>query len=245
MSANSKKHTNEKHVAAAIERLPKQATKDVRALGKVLKIMSEGWYRNTEWTPQIAAEFNAKLARSRGQKAQYLRIQGSILASSHPAAALELLHRCIALKDEMTLAAAHQDAAHAHYHTGNIELALQSLEAAIERQEVFPMAKTEAPFDYCMLVVLHGREERYDRVLALIARIGSGPFPLTEFKAQAANAIILWERGQHEEAKAAARLAIEAQSVEQGWIPGHPDVGVVPEENPLSSRLAQIIASEP
>ncbi|MBM1172049.1 hypothetical protein [Microvirga arabica] len=205
--------------------------------------MSDSWYRNTEWTPQIEAEFNARLARSRGQKAQYLRIQGSILASRHPEAALQLLHHCIELKDDFTLAAAHQDAAHAYYRMGNIELALRSLEAAIERQEVYPMVRTEAPYDYCMLVALHGREERYDRVLALVARISSGPFPLTEFKAQAANAIVLWERGRQEEAKAAARLAIEAQSVEHGWIPGHPDVGVVPEDNPLSSRLAEIAAS--
>lgn len=32
MSANSKKHTDQKHVTAAIERLPKQATKDVKTL---------------------------------------------------------------------------------------------------------------------------------------------------------------------------------------------------------------------
>lgn len=206
--------------------------------------MSENWYRNTEWTPQIEEEFNAKLARSRGQKAQYLRIQGSTLATRHPEAALQLLHRCIELKDEFTLAAAHQDAAHAYYRMGDIELALRSLEAAIERQEVYPMAKTEAPYDYCMLVALYGREERYDRVLALVARIGSGPFPLTHFKAQAASAIILWERGRQEEAKVAARLAIEAQSVEHGWIPGYPDVGAVSEDNPLSSRLAEITASD-
>ena len=210
----------------------------------ILQNMSENWYRNIEWTPQIEAEFNARLARSRSQKAQYLRIQGSVLTSRHPEAALQLLHRCIELKDEFTLAAAHQDAAHAYYRMGDIELALRSLEAAIDRQEVFPMAKTEAPYDYCMLVALHGREERYDRVLALVARIGSGPFPSTEFKAQAASAIILWGRGRQDEAKAAARLAMEAQSVEHGWIPGHPDVGVVPEENPLSSRLALIAASD-
>jgi tetratricopeptide (TPR) repeat protein len=206
--------------------------------------MSESWYRNTEWTPQIAAEFNAKLARSRSQKAQYLRIQGSILASCYPEAALELLQRCIELEDEMTLAAVYQDAAYAHYRMGDIDLALQSLEAAIERQEVSPMTQAEAPYDYCMLVALHGCNERYDRVLALVIRIGSGPFPLTHFKAQAANTFILWERGRQEEAKAAARLAIEAQSVEPGWVPGYPDVGTVPEENPLSSRLAEIAASD-
>lgn len=207
--------------------------------------MSESWYRNTEWTPQIEAAFNAKLARSRGQKAQYLRIQGSILVSRHPEAALELLHRCIELEDEMTLAAAHQDAAHSHYRMGDLELALRSLEAAIEQQEVLPIAKAEAPYDYCMLVALHGFDERYDKALALIAQIGSGPFPLTNFKAQAANSIILWERGRREEAKAAARLALEAEAVEHGWILGHPDVGRVPKDNLLSSRLVEITASEP
>jgi hypothetical protein len=40
---------------------------------------SDDWYRNQTWSEDIEAAFNAKLARSRSQKAQYLRIQGSIL----------------------------------------------------------------------------------------------------------------------------------------------------------------------
>ena len=204
--------------------------------------MSENWYRNTEWTPEIAAAFDAKLARSRTQKAQYLRIQGSILAEHHPRAARELFERCIALGDAWTLAAAQQDSAFASCRLGEFDVALETYEAAIEQQRSHPLAHTEAPYDYCLLVATQGRTERYERALALLGELRAGPFALTEWKKQAARAMILASLGRAEEAQSAAELALGAEAVDVGWIPGFPDVGVVPGDNPLSERLRAIAA---
>jgi tetratricopeptide (TPR) repeat protein len=206
--------------------------------------MSSGdWYRNTDWTPEIETAFNARLARSRSQKAQYLRIQGSTLKDTHPPAAIALLERCIRLGDEFHIPHAYLDLAHAHHVLGNVKQALQFLEAAVEQQERQPMFRTSAPFDFCMLVALHCRAERYDRALSILDGLDSGPFPVNEFQACAARAIILAERGRTEEARAAARLALEAEQRE-GWIPGLPEVGAVPcGGNPISDRLRAILAS--
>lgn len=204
----------------------------------------EHWYRNRDWTPEIEAAFEAKLARSRSQKAQYLLIQGVTLIATHPNAALALLERCIAMDDPYFVARAHAESATAHVVLGDVDAALESLEAAVAQQARVPAFRTSAPYDYCMLVALHDREERYDAALAILDGAGSGPFASTDFQGQAARALILWARGRRDEARDAADRALAAASVEAGWIPGHPDVGVIPSlDNPLGKRVADIAAS--
>lgn len=204
----------------------------------------EHWYRNIEWTPEIEAAFDTKLARTRRQKAQYLRIQGSILKDARPDIALKLLQRCIDTDEEFHVAHAHLDSAHAHIVLGDLDSAIESLEAAMEQERRFPMFRTGAPFSYCFVVAYHERRERYDAALAILDGLGSGSFASTDFEAEAARALILWERGRRCEARDAAGRALEAASLEASWIPGHPDVGVVPGlDKSLGKRLANIVAS--
>jgi hypothetical protein len=63
------------------------------------------WFRNTEWTAEIAAGFETRLARSR-DKAQYLTIQAYTLIATHPEVAAGLARRAIALEDEAQTARA-------------------------------------------------------------------------------------------------------------------------------------------
>ena len=201
------------------------------------------WYRNTDWSQAIEADFDARLARSRSQKAQYLRIQGSTLKDSHPEVAVRLLARCIELGDEFHVAAAFLDQAHAYYRIGDLDQTLASLESAIEQQERHPMFRTSAPFDYAMLVALHERSERYDRALAILDRGDAALFAAMDFQRDCARALIYAARGRTGDAREAARRALEAESVREEWIPGHPDVGVVPNTtNPFSERLREIVS---
>lgn len=205
---------------------------------------SEDWYRNTSWDAETEAAFNAKLARTRSQRAQYLRIQGSVLKDTHPDAAIGLLGRCIQEGDEFHIAHAYLDTAHAHYVRGDVLAALIALEAAIEQQERQPRFRTSAAHDYAFLVALHGQTERYDKALELLEREGDGLFSSMTFEAEAAKALIFDARQQREQAQQAARGALDAEAVEVGWIPGHPEVGVVPKvERPLFERLRQIAGS--
>ena len=199
------------------------------------------WFRNSAWTPEIEAEFEARLARSRGQKAQYLRIQGSMLKDSHPEIAIGLLQRCIHLGDETQIAAAMMDSAQAYYRMGNLDQALACLEAAIAQEARQPMFRTSAPFDYAMLVALHGRSERFDSALAVLDLAGAGLLPVMDYQAEGARAVILSAKGKDGEARAAAARALAAQG-KPGWIPGHPDVGMMPHGNdPLSALVRQIL----
>lgn len=202
---------------------------------------SEDWYRNTRWNAEVEAAFEAKLARSRNQKAQYLRIQGSILKDSHPAAAIRLLGRCIEEGDPFHIAHALLDTAHAYYVMGEVERALETLEATMEQQAKEPMFGTSAAYDYAMLVALHERTERYDTALAVLAGADDPLFATMVFEAEAARAVIYSSRGEVELARRAAQTAMAAREARTGWIPGNPDVGVVPDgDDPLSQRVRAI-----
>lgn len=207
-----------------------------------MKAAMAEWYRNERWDAAIEAAFDAKLARTRSQRSQYLRIQGSTLKDSDPAAALGLLRRCIGLGDPADVAAALLDSAHAHYRLGEVGEALSSLEAAMEQEARHPMFRTSAHFDYPMLVALHARTERYDIALALTEAPDGALLPVMDFQRDAARAVILASRGRMEEARMAAMRALEAEAT-PGWIPGHPHVGTVPGgDNPLSLRIREIAA---
>ena len=57
------------------------------------------WYRNTEWSDEIAAEFERRIERSRTQKAQHLSLQGYHLIRNHPDVARDLLTRAVEIGD--------------------------------------------------------------------------------------------------------------------------------------------------
>jgi tetratricopeptide (TPR) repeat protein len=201
------------------------------------------WYRNTDWNETVAADFEARLARARSQKAQYLRIQGSILRESHPEVAVALLQRCAEEGNTPFLAAALLDVVHARYGMGDLDGALETLEALLDQEAREPMFRTSAPFDYPFLVAFHEQHQRYDRALTVLEAGGEGPFADLIFEREAAFALILSKRGEHRIAAAAAKRALEAADVSAGWIPGFPQVGVVPPgDHPIKQRLRTIAA---
>jgi tetratricopeptide (TPR) repeat protein len=111
----------------------------------------------------------------------------------------------------------------------------------MEQQQREPMVRTSAAFDYAMLVALHMRRERFDRAVAALQE-STALFPAMEFQREAALAIIHRARGQMDDARAAAERALRAEAAEEGWIPGFPDVGIVPDTaNPLSATIREIL----
>ena len=97
----------------------------------------DDWFRNSTWNPSIEALFEDKLRRAR-RKEQYLRIQACYLTQSHPDVALALLNRFFALPDQLDQAQAHVDRAAALITLGRFEDAIQSYEAALSREALFP-----------------------------------------------------------------------------------------------------------
>jgi tetratricopeptide (TPR) repeat protein len=171
--------------------------------------MSE-WFRNTDWNEAIAAAFDQKLKRARDKK-QYLRIQACTLARSHPQIALELLDRYFALGDHFDHAQAHVDRATAHLALGDMESAIHSYEAAVEREAAFPNLRTGAGLELPYLIALNAIVGRFGQAMEMLSGSEDGlMFPVDRFKHHAARAMILARSDL-----VAARA--EAKSAQQRW----------------------------
>ncbi len=101
------------------------------------------WYRNKSWDADIANAFESKLKRAR-RKSQYLRIQSSYLASSHPEIALDLLERYFQQGEDFDHAQAYVHRAEAYLALGGVEDAFTAYEAALRREAEFPNLRTGA-----------------------------------------------------------------------------------------------------
>ena len=164
------------------------------------------WYRNTDWNDEIAAAFEARLARARTQKSQYMRIQGQALARSHPDAAISLFERVVETGDEAEVAPAHFHCALAHVAKGDIDAALAALQAAIDQQRRVPWSRTGAALDYCFLVGYFSRRDHFAAALVLLGTVAN-PLSFESLQEAAARAMIMAETGS---AEAAKHHAVEA-----------------------------------
>ena len=171
--------------------------------------MSEQWYRNRDWDSRIAAAFEAKISRGRTQKAQHLMIQGQALIERHPAIAVELLQRSIALDDEYHVNQANCYLALAHLALGQVDAALGAYVAALEAQLRVPGIRSSAPLDFAFIVAWFARADYYPAALPILAAVKPSPFPGADFQSHAAHALILADVGRDAEARDKARAALE------------------------------------
>lgn len=185
------------------------------------------WFRNTSWDETVASAFEEKLRRAR-RKSQYLRIQASTLSQTHPLVALNLLDRYFALGDDFDHAQAHVDRAAAYLALGEIEAAVQSYEAALKREEVFPNLRTGAYIDLPYQIALLGLTERYEQAMTMLSAAAEQlMFPVDHFKFHAIKAIINSAKGDKSTARADARAALEAAARDHSGFRYHPGVGLV------------------
>jgi tetratricopeptide (TPR) repeat protein len=193
------------------------------------------WYRNREWNADIAAAFEAKLARAR-RKAEYLSLQGQSLIGSAPETARELLRRAVSEDDKFETVRALAYLAQANLALGDVAAALDAYEHAIERQLECPNIVAVSLADYAFAVGYWRRTERLPVVAQLADALPVeglfGPDP----QALAARAMIRALIG-HAGAAEDARRALELMA---DW----PDVaalGIGIAE--LRERMAEIAAA--
>jgi len=185
------------------------------------------WYRNKSWDPDIAASFGAKLKRAR-RKSQYLRIQASYLASSHPETALSLLEQYFQQDEDFDHAAAHVTRAEAYLALNRSEDAFRAYEAALRREAEFRNLRTGAYLDFPYQIALQGSSDRYAQALSLLSEAEPRlMFAADHFVFHATKALILADQGNNSDARVEARLALDVASQTNSGIRYHPTVGLV------------------
>ena len=206
-------------------------------------VARDDWYRNATWDDDIEAIFEQRLRRAR-DKSQYLRIQASYLAESHPPVALKLIERYFELGEHFDIAQAHVDRARAMLALGNLEGALASYEAALERELQSPFLRTQAYLDYGCLVVEAGPIELYARALEVLDAHQDRPmFPVDRYRAHGARAILLHHFTRIEDARAEACLAMKAAQETNSGFRYHPNLGLVQAtQTAFAKRVAALSA---
>lgn len=166
------------------------------------------WFRHTTWTAEDASAFEEKLARSRGQRSEYLRIQAWTLADTrdpaNAAPAIELAERflCENPKDG-TRASTLVTAALAETTRGDLEAAVEYYRRAVEVERTTRQMRIRAYLEFAWFVVIHGRTDLYSEVLAAINSNFERQdlvFPMTQYQYFGALALISSERGEREQA---------------------------------------------
>lgn len=184
------------------------------------------WYRNHDWNEEIESEFYARLKRAR-RKEQYLRIQASILAESHPRVALRLLNDYFATKDLFSLAQAYVDQATAFLALGDVESAFNAFELALVQEAKTMNCFTTASVEYPFQIAVLGQLARYERAMEILGRNPNQLlFPMDFFKWHAAQALILASAEKQAEAREHALAALEAAAAEASGLRYHPNIGV-------------------
>lgn len=118
------------------------------------------WYRNEDWSDDIAADFEKRLARSRHQKAQNLSLQGRHLIAKRPDVARSLLERAIDLRDEFETPRALGGLALTCLALDDVDGALTAYEEALKWQLGQPNFIAVQPVDYLFLVGFFSRHDR-------------------------------------------------------------------------------------
>jgi tetratricopeptide (TPR) repeat protein len=196
----------------------------------VPKQRSEDWYRNTNWTPEIAKRFQARLARAR-KKDEYLRIQAFCLRKTHPQIALDLLNQFWTLEHTFDRPSAWQCAAEAHLSLGRLDAAVAAYQAALEEEKQGAI-QTSVWLDLPELLFVTRRRDMFETAMVGFEALRDrAVWPVEIFRFHALLAV-LYAASDMPKAKYHAGLAYDQIGARQPGLRFHPTAGLVrPEEH--------------
>jgi tetratricopeptide (TPR) repeat protein len=207
----------------------------------------DDWFRRTTWSALDAADFQARLKRSRGNasKAQYLRIQAVYLAEAgNHEAALSLLDQ--QLRDHPTSFETTQSLlqrAQSLDALDHQEEAIASYRASLKAQTDFPNVRSGVELYFAWFVVMRKLASLYDDALRLLEQYESRPgirLPVEQFRCAVVRAFIADERGQTDASRHFAVRARQAAAADHSGLRYHPKLGLA---EPIDSEVAQRLAA--
>jgi tetratricopeptide (TPR) repeat protein len=202
--------------------------------------MGDDWFRRKTWTTKDREDFFARLQRSRGAfyKAQYARIQAYELITTRTpeaySAALELLDLILAnWGEDAQLASVYHHRAECFAGLGNLPCTLDAYRQVFRTQRTRKGELTMAHLDFGWLIATTPLPEHYDEALGLLDEFTHNNFPVDQYRASAIHALICDARGQREQARLYAQLALQVAAARHSGFRYHAKLGLVksPDEN--------------
>jgi hypothetical protein len=207
------------------------------------------WYRQTEWTSSVEKEFECRLARSRGQRSEYLRIQALTLAEQNvselASVAINLAKRQLELSPEGISAAQMwatiaKASTQLDRHNDTVEAYRHSVRLEARR----PNVRGYHYIDFAWYAATNSAVEIYPEVLAAIEEIMQEQdlvFPLIQYRFFGALALMAADSGDTSKAQRMALNAISAANKERGPFWRRPFLGLIKGNvDVLRSRLERL-----
>jgi len=211
--------------------------------------MKNEWYRNTTWNEHIASLFEARLARSRSSKSEYLRIQSLMLAETRirelAPVALNLAARYFQLNASLAFATqVYLTKAFAYETLGQLELAVQAYRDATQSESTRPNVRDYAHIRFLWFVANHQLEDYYLEAVDSSKKNMRDTdliFPLNQYRFFAALACIQDDLGDDIEAAHMAKNALFALKQRIGPFEQYPELGLAQIQwNSLIARLESL-----
>lgn len=212
--------------------------------------MADDWFRRKTWTPSDREEFFARLRRSRGasNKAQYARIQAYELLTTRTqeaySAALELLDMILAeWREDAQLAFVYHHRAECFLGLADVARAVVAYRQVFQTQRVCKGQLTMAHLDFGWLVATAPLPDLYDEALAVLSEFTHETFPIDRYRSNTIHALILDARGQREQARGYARMALQEAAARHSGFRYHATLALVrsPDER-VHERLQTLAA---
>ena len=204
----------------------------------------EDWYRSEDWNPEIESAFRSKLSRSRSGRPQYLRIQASCLADSHPQIALKLIDEYFETGDKFDVPNAHCTRADAFVSIGKIDEALAAYGDALNWEKSHPHHISVARIEFPKLVAECGRKDLYGVALGVLSerfQAHDHKFHDVRYIWNGANALIAYDLGYKTDAREFAERALRAARETRPPFRSHPTVGLVGQtDDDFGQRIKRI-----
>jgi tetratricopeptide (TPR) repeat protein len=213
-------------------------------------MVNREWFRHTTWSSTDEADFRERLKRSRGSKAQYLRIQAYHLAEARTAplyrAALKLLDEILEENPEpFELAATLSQRAQCLVGLGRREEAVAAYRASFDAQRALPNVHTADYLGFAELILLRAKPAQYEEALASLDEFGDAePFPNQRFRSATARALLYDRLGDRRKASRWARQALLAAEQQESPFRHHRKLGVVASVARETERHLRELAGE-
>lgn len=220
-------------------------------------MQKKDWFRSSDWNPEIEADFEKRLKRSRRgfHQAQYLKIQGLTLLESKDVSArskgVELLKRVISKYPDQTTEAAHSHELLADYFkkTKNFAAAEVEYRNVLAYYSSTPSRTNTtglADLSFVELILEWNAAEKYKEGELLLDRLAEIKIRHIAFNSDvlryhAASARLLLRVGRFAEASTHAGFALKAAQIKASQFPRHPGIGVPLPSAELVDEMKQIV----